>query len=262
MRTNVYLVTKGDTAMPEAKPESQAVQDREFCFRFTFTGLALTSENFKTDLAVLRDYFDKNTQGDSCVSNERAEGVGPMRVSLGRLLDQSFALDETDPVNLSSSQWCNQIFEFRSVSRNKNAEVTVGFQAYFRSTDKKHKIVVVLPDPAPSEATSKSVVLMIQYRGFLSFLLFETPTCRTEAVRIPSTQNAGNGSVASSNNGGVARSDSLRSLSFRFTGHKITTYLDHLREAFESGRRSTLGPRWVNRGSPIFGGHPWVPAEN
>ncbi len=28
------------------------------------------------------------------------------------------------------------------------------------------------------------------------------------------------------------------------------------------GRRSTLGPRWVNRGSPIFGGHPWVPAEN
>ena len=28
------------------------------------------------------------------------------------------------------------------------------------------------------------------------------------------------------------------------------------------GRRSTLGPRWVNRGSPIFGGQPWVPAEN
>ena len=29
-----------------------------------------------------------------------------------------------------------------------------------------------------------------------------------------------------------------------------------------AGRRSTLGPRWVNSGSPIFGGHPWVPAEN
>jgi len=29
-----------------------------------------------------------------------------------------------------------------------------------------------------------------------------------------------------------------------------------------SGRRSTLGPRWVIGGSPIFGGHPWVPAEN
>jgi hypothetical protein len=28
------------------------------------------------------------------------------------------------------------------------------------------------------------------------------------------------------------------------------------------GRRSTLGPRWVIGGSPIFGGHPWVPAEN
>ena len=27
------------------------------------------------------------------------------------------------------------------------------------------------------------------------------------------------------------------------------------------GRRSTLGPRWVNRGSPIFGGQPWVPAQ-
>jgi hypothetical protein len=25
--------------------------------------------------------------------------------------------------------------------------------------------------------------------------------------------------------------------------------------------RSTLGPRWVNRGSPIFGGQPWVPAQ-
>ena len=29
-----------------------------------------------------------------------------------------------------------------------------------------------------------------------------------------------------------------------------------------AGRRSTLGPRWVNRGSPIFGGQPWVPVEN
>ena len=28
------------------------------------------------------------------------------------------------------------------------------------------------------------------------------------------------------------------------------------------GRGSTLGPRWVIGGSPIFGGHPWVPAEN
>ena len=28
------------------------------------------------------------------------------------------------------------------------------------------------------------------------------------------------------------------------------------------GRRSTLGPRWVNPGSPIFFGHPCVPAEN
>ena len=28
-----------------------------------------------------------------------------------------------------------------------------------------------------------------------------------------------------------------------------------------SGRRSTLGPRWVNRGSPFFGGQPWVPAQ-
>ena len=28
------------------------------------------------------------------------------------------------------------------------------------------------------------------------------------------------------------------------------------------GRRSTLGPRWVNRGSGIFGGQPWVPAVN
>ena len=27
------------------------------------------------------------------------------------------------------------------------------------------------------------------------------------------------------------------------------------------GRRSTLGPRWVNRGSPFFGGQPWVPAQ-
>ena len=27
------------------------------------------------------------------------------------------------------------------------------------------------------------------------------------------------------------------------------------------GRRSTLGPRWVIGGSPIFGGHPWVPAR-
>jgi len=29
----------------------------------------------------------------------------------------------------------------------------------------------------------------------------------------------------------------------------------------EVGRRSTLGPRWVNRGSPFFGGQPWVPAQ-
>ena len=28
-----------------------------------------------------------------------------------------------------------------------------------------------------------------------------------------------------------------------------------------AGRRTTLGPRWVNRGSPIFWGQPWVPAE-
>ena len=27
------------------------------------------------------------------------------------------------------------------------------------------------------------------------------------------------------------------------------------------GRRSTLGPRLVNCGSPIFGGQPWVPAQ-
>jgi hypothetical protein len=30
----------------------------------------------------------------------------------------------------------------------------------------------------------------------------------------------------------------------------------------ENGRRSSLGPRWVIGGSPIFGRHPWVPAEN
>jgi hypothetical protein len=28
------------------------------------------------------------------------------------------------------------------------------------------------------------------------------------------------------------------------------------------GRRSFLGPRWVIGGSPIFGSHQWVPAEN
>ena len=28
------------------------------------------------------------------------------------------------------------------------------------------------------------------------------------------------------------------------------------------GRRSFGGPRWVIGGSPIFGRHPWVPAEN
>jgi hypothetical protein len=33
-------------------------------------------------------------------------------------------------------------------------------------------------------------------------------------------------------------------------------------DAEREGRRSTLGPRWVNPGSPIFFGHPWVPAEN
>ena len=37
--------------------------------------------------------------------------------------------------------------------------------------------------------------------------------------------------------------------------------LDHIWGVWE-GRRSTLGPRWVIGGSPIFGGHPWVPAEN
>lgn len=236
MRTNVYLVTntKGDTAMPEAMPESQALQDREFCFRVTFTGLALASESFKTDLAVLRDYFDKNTQGDSGVSDERAEGVVPMRVSLGRLMDQSFALDETDRVNLSRTDWCNLIFGFQKVRRNKDEGVTVGFQAWFSTSDRKHKIVVVLPDPAPSEATSESVVLMIQYTGCAAFLLFKTEKSRTESVRIPNTQNVGNGGVASSNNGGVARSDSLRSLSFRFTGHEMTRYLEHLRDAFEN----------------------------
>ncbi len=30
----------------------------------------------------------------------------------------------------------------------------------------------------------------------------------------------------------------------------------------EVGRRSFGGPRWVIGGSPIFGRHPWVPAEN
>ncbi len=240
MRTNVYLVTKGDTAMPEAMPESQALQDREFAFRVTFTGLALASESFKTDLAVLRHYFDKNTQGDSGVSDERAEGVVPMRVSLGRLMDQSFALDDTDRVNLSRTEWCNLIFGFQKVRRNKDEGVTVGFQAWFSTSDRKHKIVVVLPDPAPSEETSESVVLMIQYTGFLRFLLFKTEKSRTESVRIPNTQNVGNGGFASSN--------SQRSLSFRFTGLPeilefigFKTYLEHLRDAFES--------RFVNLGA-------------
>jgi hypothetical protein len=29
-----------------------------------------------------------------------------------------------------------------------------------------------------------------------------------------------------------------------------------------TGSKVNPGSRWVNRGSPIFGGHPWVPAEN
>jgi len=40
----------------------------------------------------------------------------------------------------------------------------------------------------------------------------------------------------------------------------VVLELEQVRD-WQSGRRSTLGPRWVNRGSPIFGGQPWVPAQ-
>ena len=59
----------------------------------------------------------------------------------------------------------------------------------------------------------------------------------------------------------------IQCLSLILTGMSIlehvnmSTYLVSLAPR-TSGRRSTLGPRWVIGGSPIFGGHSWVPAEN
>ncbi len=54
----------------------------------------------------------------------------------------------------------------------------------------------------------------------------------------------------------------LRSGSFEFD--LFTRACEALKEEPHQGRRSTLGPRWVNRGSPIFGKNrqPWVPATS
>jgi hypothetical protein len=54
-----------------------------------------------------------------------------------------------------------------------------------------------------------------------------------------------------------------RGMTVDTAGHIVVACGNNLpRVVQREGRRSTLGPRWVNRGSPIFGGHPWVPSEN
>jgi hypothetical protein len=133
----------------------------------------------------LRSYFDVNTR-ETGVSGARPSEVfvvAPMRMALRRLLNVSFELDETDPANLSRREWLDLSFAFRQVRRNKDRPGLPdgSFQAWFRSTDEKHRILVVMPDPAPSAPTF--AVLMIQYAGFLRFKTYATPGGRCETVR-------------------------------------------------------------------------------
>jgi hypothetical protein len=203
MRTNVYLVTQADTAMPESQagfrdtPLNDTLlldRKRVLSFRSTLTGLALEhSFVSNTNVQHLRSYFDVNTR-ETGVSGARPSDrfvVDPMCFTLRDLLNVSFNLDETDRVNLSKSEWLHLSFDFGQVRRNKDrAGLPDGFQAWFRSTDTKHRIVVVLPDPKP--ATSESDVLMIEYTGFLHFKLYETPAGRCQRVRlsVPASANS------------------------------------------------------------------------
>jgi hypothetical protein len=195
MRTNVYLVTQADTAMPESQAGSHdtplndtLLQDRKrvLSFRSTLKGLALErSDMLKIYVDHLRHSFDVNTRATG-VSGTRLSDrfvVDPMCFTLRDLLNVSLNLDETDRVNLSKSEWLHLSFDFGQVRRNKDRPgLPDGFQAWFRSTDTKHRIVVVLPDPKP--ATSESDVLLIQYTGFLCFKLYETDGGRCQKVRL------------------------------------------------------------------------------
>jgi hypothetical protein len=193
MRTNAYLVTRGDaesqlangTREPPQEPPREPPRERVLSVRFTLTGLALqNSFVMQTYVEQLRYYFDVNTR-ETGVSGARPSErfvVDPMCNTLRRLLNLSFDLDETDPANLSRREWLDLSFAFGRVRRNKDRpDLPDGFQAWFRSTDTKHNIVVVMPDPAPSEPTSD--VLMIQYTGFLRFRTYATPGGRCQTVR-------------------------------------------------------------------------------
>jgi hypothetical protein len=198
MRTNVYLVTQADTAMPESQAGSHdtplndtplndtLLQDRKrvLSFRSTLTQLALQNEVLNIYVDSLRHCFHANTRetGVSGALPSDRFSVDPMCKTLRDLLTVSFDL-ETDPVNLSHREWLDLSFDFGRVRRNKDRPgLPDGFQAWFQSRDTKHNIVVVLPDPAP--ATSESDVLMIQYTGFLSFKLFKTGGGRCQTVRL------------------------------------------------------------------------------
>jgi len=175
----VNLVTKSDVEMRDAYENNgndnyssdsdgsdyyeEDTRNRTLNWTFTAKSMALQGERIRLCLYHLLEAFNGSDNRN-------------IAIHINRLIPMVFALDDSDPVNISRDEFQNLNFRLQQVKQLRGEGplegVNNGFDAMLQSADTKHTVRVQLPiypqNHGPLFASARPAIV-VKYMGFLKF---------------------------------------------------------------------------------------------
>jgi hypothetical protein len=158
-----YKVTSnsGPATVTATMPQTDSdPRDRSLWFLCTLKNLTIHTTIMQMYLRLLRLAFERKHEAQ-------------ILENLRKILAITFDLDDTDPANLSKSEWSQLKFAMASNVRiNRNIpNLPDGYDVMITSTDRRHRLRVIMPNPGEPN----NIALMIRYDGLMCFKTYTTP---------------------------------------------------------------------------------------